>query len=153
MSGASIHASAVRVGGRAVLIRGASGSGKSRLAFALMLAGRSGQIPAAELIGDDRVLLEAAAGCLIVRPVPELAGLVEVRGLGLRRCAFAAEAEVGVVVDLAAADAARLPAPAAARVTMRGIAVPRIAVAPGWDALPLIAAFFTTADATGNGSA
>ena len=44
------------VGDRAVLIRGPSGSGKSRLAFDLILAGRAGQIPAAVLVGDDRVL-------------------------------------------------------------------------------------------------
>ena len=42
---ASVHASAVLVGDRAVLIRGPSGAGKSRLAFDLILAGRSGQIP------------------------------------------------------------------------------------------------------------
>ena len=41
----TVHASAVLVGDRAVLIRGPSGSGKSRLAFDLILAGRSGQIP------------------------------------------------------------------------------------------------------------
>ena len=44
-AGASIHASAVLVGNRAVLIRGPSGAGKSRLAFDLILAGRSGQLP------------------------------------------------------------------------------------------------------------
>ncbi|HAP47058.1 MAG TPA: serine kinase, partial [Afipia sp.] len=50
----SIHASAVLAGDRAVLIRGPSGSGKSRLAFDLILAGRAGQLPAVTLIGDDR---------------------------------------------------------------------------------------------------
>ena len=40
---ATVHASAVQVGDRAVLIRGPSGSGKSRLAFDLILAGRSGR--------------------------------------------------------------------------------------------------------------
>ena len=47
----------------------------------------------------------------MVRPAPELSGLIEIRGLGIRRCGFAAEALVGLVVDLAAADAERLPAP------------------------------------------
>ncbi len=46
--GASVHASAVRVGNRAVLIRGPSGAGKSRLAFDLILAGRAGQIAPAD---------------------------------------------------------------------------------------------------------
>ena len=79
--GASVHASAVLVGNRAVLIRGPSGAGKSRLAFDLILAGRSGQLPPAVLVGDDRVYLDTLAGELWVRPAPELAGLIEVRGL------------------------------------------------------------------------
>ncbi len=148
MKGASVHASAVKVGARAVLIRGASGSGKSHLAFGLIMAGRAGIVAAVELIGDDRVLLEAGQDRLTVRPVPELAGLIEVRGLGVRRCAFAAQGEVAVVVDLAAADAMRLPPPEAARTVIDGVTLPRIAVAPGWDALPLVVAFLTTADAT-----
>ena len=44
---------------------------------------------------------------IVVRPAPELAGLIEIRGLGIRRCGFTGEAVVGLVVDLAAADAER----------------------------------------------
>ena len=51
-----------------MLIRGPSGAGKSRLAFDLILAGRSGQIPSAVLVGDDRVHLWASGGQLMVRP-------------------------------------------------------------------------------------
>src|SRR5258708_32346670 len=108
---ASVHASAVLVENRAVLIRGPSGSGKSRLAFDLILAGRAGQIPQAVLVGDARVHLDASDGRLMVRPARELAGLIEIRGLGIRRCAFATEAIVGLVVDLSAPDAERLPPP------------------------------------------
>ena len=92
-----------------MLIRGPSGAGKSRLAFDLVLAGRTGQIPPAILVGDDRVRLDTSGGKLIVRPAPELAGLIEIRGLGIRRIEHAGEAVVGLVVDLAAADAERLP--------------------------------------------
>ncbi|HEY5963309.1 MAG TPA: serine kinase, partial [Xanthobacteraceae bacterium] len=74
---ASVHASAVRVGDRAVLIRGPSGAGKSRLAFDLILAGRAGQLPEAVLVGDDRVHLDTVAEQLWVRPARELAGLIE----------------------------------------------------------------------------
>ena len=95
-----MHASAVLVGDRAVLIRGPSGSGKSRLAFDLILAGRSRQIPPAVLVGDDRVHLDTSGGNLIVRPARELAGLIEIRGLGIRRIDHVAEAVVGLVVDL-----------------------------------------------------
>ena len=83
MTRPTVHASAVLVGSRAVLIRGPSGSGKSRLAFDLILAGRSGQLPPAILVGDDRVHLDTSGGNLIVRPAPELAGLIEIRGLGM----------------------------------------------------------------------
>ena len=140
---ASVHASAVLVGDRAVLIRGPSGSGKSRLAFDLILAGRSGQIPPAVLVGDDRVHLDAANGQLVVRPARELAGLIEIRGLGIRCCDFAAEAVVAVVVDLQAADAERLPAPAALRTQIYGIELPRIPAGVGYPALPLVLAALT----------
>jgi HPr kinase/phosphorylase len=142
---ASIHGSAVLVGTRAVLIRGASGAGKSRLAFDLILAGRAGQIAPAVLVGDDRVHLEARKGELIVRPAPRLAGLIEIRGLGIRRCEFASEAALGLVVDLGAADGQRLPEPEALAVQIQGIIIPRIPVSAGFAALPLVIAALTTA--------
>ncbi len=140
----SVHASAVLAGPRAVLIRGASGAGKSRLAFNLILAGRAGILPKATLIGDDRVRLDARAGRLMVRHVTELAGKIEIRGLGIRHCEFVQEAEVGLVVDLDAPDAARLPSPETLKVGLLGIELPRIPVAEGWDSLPLVLAFLTT---------
>ena len=143
---ASVHASAVRVGSRAVLIRGPSGAGKSRLAFDLILAGRSGQIPPAVLVGDDRVHLEAVGGQLMVRPARGLMGLIEIRGLGIRRCDFAAEAIVGLVVDLSAADAERLPPPESLLIRLNGVKIPRIPVGPTYLALPLVVAALTTTE-------
>ncbi len=140
---ASVHASAVLVGDRAVLIRGPSGSGKSRLAFDLVLAGRAGQIPPAVLVGDDRVHLEANGGQLVVRPALELAGLIEVRGLGIFSCDFAPQAIVGLVVDLAAPDAERLPQPEALWASINGTELPRIPVKTGMSALPLVIAALT----------
>ena len=147
-TGASVHASAVLVENRAVLIRGPSGAGKSRLAFDLILAGRSGQIPQAVLIGDDRVHLDAGEGQLWVRPARELAGLIEIRGLGIRRCDFAAQAIVGLVVDLCAADAERLPPPEKLLTRIYGVKIPRIPVAAGYAALPLVVAALTTTGGT-----
>jgi serine kinase of HPr protein (carbohydrate metabolism regulator) len=134
------------VGNRAVLIRGPSGSGKSRLAFDLILAGRTGQISPAILVGDDRVHLAVHDGRLVVRPAPSLAGLIEIRGLGIRRCAFAGEAVVGLVVDLAAGDAERLPSRAALQTFIHGVEIPRIPVEAGFQPLPLVVAALTTTD-------
>ena len=146
----SVHASAVRVGDRAVLIRGPSGSGKSRLAFNLILAGRTGQVPPAILVGDDRVHLDTVGQELRVRPTPELAGLIEIRGLGIRRCDFVNEAAVCLVVDLAAADAERLPPPEALEIRLNGVLLPRIPIGTGYDPLLLIAAALTTTVGSGS---
>lgn len=143
---ASVHASAVLVGERAVLIRGPSGAGKSQLAFDLILAGRAGQLPPAVLVGDDRVSLELREGQLMVRPARELAGLIEIRGLGIRRCDFRTEAVVGLVVDLRAPDAARLPPQTALSIYISGALIPRIPVGAGVSPLPLVVAALTTTD-------
>jgi serine kinase of HPr protein (carbohydrate metabolism regulator) len=142
----TIHASAVLAGRRAVLIRGPSGSGKSQLALALLEAGRAGTLPFARLIADDRAEVEAVHGRLVVRPAPELAGLIEVRGLGVRRMAFEPLAVVGLVVDLAAPDAGRMPEPAAERAEIAGISLPRLAVADGQAPLPLVLSYLRICD-------
>jgi HPr kinase/phosphorylase len=146
---ASVHASAVRVGARAVLIRGPSGAGKSRLAFDLILAGRAGQLPQAVLVGDDRVHLDTVAGQLWVRPARELAGLIEIRGLGVRHCDFVEEAVVGLIADLAAEDAERQPPPEALSVHLNGVSIPRIPIGIGYAPLPLIAAALLTTASSG----
>lgn len=141
---ASVHASAVRVGTQAILIRGASGTGKSRLALDLILAGRTGAIAETLLIGDDRVRLDTRDGNLIAHAMPELEGMIEIRGLGIRRCAFVPEAAVALVVDLAAPDAARLPAPEQLKTLISGVELSRIPVAAGENPLPLVLGFLTT---------
>ena len=140
----TIHASAVLAGARAVLIRGAAGSGKSSLAFALIRAGETGALPFTRLVGDDRVYIEAAHGRLTVRPAAALEGLIEIRGLGIRRLPFEPLAVVGLVVDLGASDSERLPAADSAVTEVAGIGLPRLAVAPGTDPLPLLFAALRT---------
>ena len=139
----TVHASAVLVGPRAVLIRGASGAGKSRLALALIEAAQTGALRFARLVGDDRVHLEPAHGRLLVRPAEALAGLIEVRGVGIRELAYEPCAVVGLVVDLAAADAERLPEPNRRQAVVAGINLPRLAVAQGQEALPAVLALLT----------
>jgi HPr kinase/phosphorylase len=140
---ATVHASAVLVGARAVLIRGPSGSGKSRLALELIEAARTRLLAFARLVADDRVHLEAAHGRLLARPAEALAGLIEVRGVGLVRLPYEASAVVGLVVDLAAADARRLPEAASRTIEIGGIELPRLAVASREAALPAVLAYIT----------
>jgi HPr kinase/phosphorylase len=140
----SVHASAVLVGARAVLIRGPSGVGKSRLALTLLEAAQRGQLPFAMLVADDRSHLEPRHGRLLVRPAPALEGLLEVHGLGIRRLPHEPVAVVDLVVDLAAPDGVRLPASSSERVTIDGIALARLAVAADADPAPLVMAALAT---------
>jgi HPr kinase/phosphorylase len=141
----TMHASAVLVGARAVLIRGPSGSGKSRLALELIEAARAGSLLFARLVADDRVYLEAAGGRLLARPAEAVARLIEVRGIGLLRVAYEPTAVVGLVIDLAAADASRLPENGERKTEIGGIVLPRLAVAPGAVALPGVLIFINSA--------
>ena len=140
--GPTVHASAVLIGARAVLIRGPSGSGKSRLAWELIEAARDGAVAFARLVGDDRVHLQAAGGRLLVQPNEALAGLIELRGVGILRRDHDPCAVVGLVVDLAAADAERLPE--RREIVVEGIPIPRLAVAPAVAALPPVLAVVTS---------
>jgi HPr kinase/phosphorylase len=140
----TIHASAVLVGAKAVLIRGPSGSGKSRLAWDLLQAAQQGTLPFARLVIDDRALVEARAGQLLVRPVQALAGIIEIYGLGIRQVAFEPVAVVGLVVDLAADDADRIPPATAEKTTISGVILPRLAVGAGMQALALVLATLRT---------
>jgi HPr kinase/phosphorylase len=140
----TVHASAVLVGASAVLIRGPAGAGKSRLALALIEAEQRGRLGFARLVGDDRIELAAAHGRLLARPAEKLAGLIEVRGLGIRRLAHEPVAAVGLVVDLAAPGAQRLPDDAEREVTVEGVKLPHLAVAAGADPLPVVLACLLT---------
>ena len=141
---ATVHASAVLVGARAVLIRGPSASGKSRLALELLEAARTGNLRFARLVADDRVHLEAIGGRLLARPPEALAGLIEVRGVGLLRVAHEPRAVIGLVVDLEAPDAQRLPAADQRRIEINGIVVPRLPIAKDLAARPSVLALLNS---------
>jgi serine kinase of HPr protein (carbohydrate metabolism regulator) len=139
----TVHASAVLVGAHALLIRGPAGSGKSRLALRLIEAAESGVLPFARLVADDRLRLEPWHGRLLARAPEELAGLIEVRGLGIRRIAHEPVAVVGGVVDLAATDAERLPN-RNTPIEVEGVLLPRLPVAVSQDPGPAVLAWLTT---------
>ena len=102
----AIHATAVAIGDRALLIRGPSRAGKSRLALALIA--RSTPTRPIRLIGDDRIQLHRTADGLMARPHPRIAGFIERRGLGLVAMSWVAEARIGGIVDLRHPEAAKL---------------------------------------------
>jgi len=98
-----VHATAISAGGRAVLIRGPSASGKSDLALRCLALAPSALLPhAAELVADDQVELRLVHGRPVARAPTPIAGLIEVRGLGILSVPFRAEAEVVLVADLVA---------------------------------------------------
>lgn len=134
----TIHASAVLAGAGAVLIRGPAGSGKSRLALNLIQAASSGHLIFARLVADDRVYVEAAHDRLIARPPAALAGLLEVRGLGIQRLPYEPMAVVSWVVDLDVAEPMRMPDDKAAHAVVAGVRIRRLAVAPGCDPFPTV---------------
>lgn len=78
-----------------VLIRGPSGSGKSDLV--LRLIDEAG----ARLVADDQVILEKENGKIIASPPAILAGLLEIRGQGIVKCAYKTKTEIHVIIDLA----------------------------------------------------
>ena len=120
---ATIHATAVSIGAegrwRAVLLIGASGSGKSDLALRLIDRG-------ATLVADDRVVLTRDGDRVLASPPATIAGLVEVRGVGIVALPHVAGVPVALAVDLGAVPD-RLPDPATRDVA--GVAVPVVALA------------------------
>lgn len=117
-----MQASVVVIGGRALAIEGPPGSGKSSLALALIDRG-------AQLIGDDAVTLSRQKERVIAAPPPNIAGLLELRGIGLERFACAEPAPLALVLSLGDTGE-RLPDRAGTR-TILGLAVPWIAFEPG----------------------
>lgn len=97
-----VHASCVAVGERALLIRGASGSGKSALALQMMALG-------AELVSDDRVKLTLRKGHVLASAPANLAGLIEARGLGILRAKARDHAPLCAIVSLDHLERERLP--------------------------------------------
>lgn len=115
------HASSVLIDGRAVLIAGRSGSGKSDLALRLIDRG-------ALLVADDYTRLDVRDGRLIASPPSAIAGKIEARGVGILELACAAEGMVSLLVDLEG-TVERLPEEPVPTTSLEGIAIPTVVLA------------------------
>ena len=122
------QATCVAINGRAVLIEGAPGSGKSSLALTLIDRG-------AVLIGDDGVTLEPRGGRLYASPPPNIAGLLEVRNLGLLEFPTVGDVPVALVVRLD--PTAERFIETAERVELGGVELPLVRLWPGGEVLAL----------------
>ncbi|MDJ1017685.1 MAG: serine kinase [Paracoccaceae bacterium] len=125
-----LHASAVAVEGRGLLITGASGSGKSSLALELISRG-------ARLVADDRVSAEPLPeGALRLTPPDAIAGRIEARGVGLLALPHEI-AHASAVVDLDETETDRLPE--RHEVVIAGVALPllRAVESPAFPAMLL----------------
>lgn len=115
-----VHGTAVAIDGRAILLRGPPGSGKSDLALRLIDRG-------ANLIADDQAELRQVGDFIWVRAPATITGLIEIRGLGVLRLKPLDEAALALCVDLLpSAEIERLPERRFEE--LLGIAVPLIAV-------------------------
>lgn len=96
-----VHGTAIALGSRAALIRGASGAGKSDLAFRCLGLGISDLIrDTVKLVADDQVLLKQQGTDIVASAPATLRGKLEVRGLGILEVDAIAEANLVLVVDL-----------------------------------------------------
>jgi len=117
------HGTCVEIDGAAVLLRGASGSGKSDLALRLIDAA------GARLVADDQVELRARQGALVASAPAAIAGRIEVRGVGILEVASVSEACVVLVADLVPPEMIeRLPEPD--EVEIANVRLPLIRIAP-----------------------
>ena len=115
----TVHASCVSIGGRAVLIGGRSGRGKSDLALRLIDRG-------AALVSDDYTLVRRVEGRLLASAPQTIAGKMEVRGVGILEFPAESDVPVALLVDLDL-EVERLPATPESR-AIAGVAIPVLGV-------------------------
>ena len=119
LSAETLHASTVAVDGRAVLIAGPSGSGKSDLALRLLDRGFT-------LVSDDQTILKRDGDRLLATAPPTIAGKLEIRGIGIVEMERVSDIPVALVVELTS-DLTRLPDDSRERPIL-GVKLPLISI-------------------------
>ena len=120
ISSETLHASCVAIGGRAVLIEGRSGEGKSDLALRLIDRG-------AVLVADDQTICRRSDGVLHASPPANIAGKIEVRGLGILPMPFVENVPIDLLIVILDAPP-RFPEDSRKR-RIAGVDVPVLALA------------------------
>ena len=119
LSSENLHASSVAIDGRAVIISGPSGSGKSDLALRLLDRGFV-------LVSDDRTIVRKQSGKVLASSPDTIRGKLEIRGVGIVEMPTVADVAVALVVELTS-DIQRLPDDSRNR-NILGIEIPMISV-------------------------
>ena len=119
LSSETMHASCVALDGRAVLITGASGSGKSDLSLRLLDRGFA-------LVSDDQTIVRKSGERLIASAPPTIAGKLEIRGVGIVQMETVGDVPVALLVELTS-EIQRLPDDSRQRPVL-GVPLPLVSV-------------------------
>jgi HPr kinase/phosphorylase len=121
-----LHATTISLGGRAIMLRGVPGSGKSDLALRLLECGAD-----CALVADDQTLLTRQGDTLLASAPSSIAGLLEVRGLGIVSLPAVRDVPLLLVADLMPhASIPRMPDPQQQVVELLGLHIARCAIDP-----------------------
>ncbi len=123
-----LHASAVVIDGHGVIISGASGSGKSDMALRLIDRGGA-------LLGDDALYAAQREDVICITPAPQIAGKIEVYGLGILTYPFCAQATARLWVELDR-QTIRMPDGSAYR-EIAGVNIPLLHIDPWYASAPV----------------
>jgi HPr kinase/phosphorylase len=134
-----VHGTCVALGRSAALLRGPSGSGKSDLALRFLFLARRGPaaLEAPTLVADDQVSLSRSGQRVMAGPPDTIRGKLEVRGVGIVEVKSVADAELALVVDLAATHEVERMPPEDATTPILGLDLPLIRIFPWEPSAPI----------------